>query len=254
MIDRLNVIEYNPIDAVDSIDDTKEASQIAAYVVQPSAQEPHSTANAQLRHLRLAHANTAAIDHLTVTTEGVALPPYTHKAISANCETCRLAKAKRRISRRPISRAFKPFEKLYFDFFSTKPPAYNGDRCCLLIVCSATRWQTIKTMPDKDQFRIVNAFREIIARTQAAWGHTVKILFSDRDGFLRVDYAQLTRDYGIEVQRSARYADSQHGNPERAGGVTLARARSMMINARLPQVLWPLAFQAAIYIGNRTPT
>lgn len=250
-VHRMNVIEYNPIDTHTAALDESNAS---AYAVQTSTQDPHSTADAERWHERLAHANTAAIDHLTVTADGVSLPPCTHKAISANCETCRLAKAKCQISRRSIPRADRLFEKLYFDFFSMKPMAYNGDRCCLLIVCSTTRWQSIKTMPDKDQYRIINAFREVVARAKNALNISVKTFFSDRDVSLGLDYTLFAQKYGIEILHSAHYVDSQHGNPERAGGVTIAQARSMMIKARLPQVLWPLAMQAAIYIGNRTPT
>lgn len=63
---------------------------------------PHSTADAELWHARLAHASTAAIDHLMVSAEGVSLPLCCHTQVSAKCETCRLAKAQCQISRRII--------------------------------------------------------------------------------------------------------------------------------------------------------
>lgn len=68
-----------------------------------------------------------------------------------------------------------------------------------------------------------------------------------------MDFQFLSEDLGFEVLRSARFADSQHGKPERAGGVIMSRMRSMLLAARLPQSLWPLAVQSATFLINRTP-
>ena len=202
----------------------------------------------------LTHARTAAVDHLTAATEGVSLPPCKHMNVSASCETCCLAKAQRQISRRTISPTNGPWEKVYFDFFSNSPTAYNGDHFCLHFVCSATGWHIAVTMPNKDQVRLIRAFKGMAYWAKTQLNAIVKIFFSDNDASLGLDYPLFAQDEGIQILHSAHYANSQHDKPELAGRVVLMRMRSMMIAARLPEVLWPLATQAATYLINQTPS
>lgn len=249
-----DVIEYNPQSLADEAPitaNTFTAAKEGNY--KKSELPPHSTADAELWHARLAHAGTAAVDHLTAATEGVSLPPCRHKNVSAKCETCNLAKSQRQISRRFIPPANAPWEKVYFDFFSNSPTAYNGDRFCLHFICSATGWHIAVTMPNKDQVRLIRAFKGLVHWAKTQLNTTVKVFFSDNDTSLGLAYTLFAQDEGIQILHSARYADSQHGKPERAGGVILMKMRSMMIAARLPAVLWPLAAQAATYLINRTP-
>lgn len=263
------VIEYNPLHVSDSYD----AGDIDGEIISPATSfapppntfsteksvkkselPPHSTAEAELWHARMAHASTAAIDHLTIATEGVSLPPCRHTNVSSRCETCRLAKAQRQISRRLVPPAQHPWEKVYFDFLNIKPTAYNGDRFCLHFVCSATNWHIAIPMPNKDQIRVVRVFRNLINWAKTQLNATIKLFFSDNDVSLGLDFRLLAEDFGVEIQDSARYADSQHGKPERAGGLLTTRMRSMLITARLPEALWPDAIVTAVYLLNRTPT
>ena len=83
-----SIIEYNPRKNEQSLHST-----LNSFSIKKSEQTPHSTADAELWHACLAHASTAAVDHLTAATEGVSLPPCKHTNISARCEICNLVKA-----------------------------------------------------------------------------------------------------------------------------------------------------------------
>lgn len=242
-----NIIEYNPLP------DLKMDLPSTSFSIKRSYQEPHSTADAELWHARLAHASTAAVDHLTASAEGVSLPPCKHKNISDSCEICKLSKAQRQISRRPVPPANKPWEKVYFDFFSVTPTGFNGDRYCLHFVCSCTGWQIAINMPNKDQIRFIRAIKGLVYWAKTQLNATIKCFFSDNDRSLGLAYSLFAEDEGIRTLFSSRYADSQHGKPERSGGVILTKARSMMLQARLPEALWPVAIQTAVYLINRTP-
>lgn len=108
-------------------------------------------------------------------------------------------------------------------------------------------------MPNKDQLRLVRQVRGLAHWAKAQFGTSIKSFFSDNDVALGMDFQFLSEDLGFEVLRSAHYADSQHGKPERAGSMIMTRMRAMLIAARLPQSLWPLAVQVATYLLNRTP-
>ena len=109
-------------------------------------------------------------------------------------------------------------------------------------------------MPNKDQIRIVRAFKGLVQWAKTQLRSTTKTFFSDNDQSLGLNYDLFAQDIGVEIIHSAPYADSQHGKPERAGGVIMTRSRAMLIAARLPEELWPLAVQAAVYLLNRTPS
>ena len=134
-----------------------------------------------------------------------------------------------------------------------QPTAYNGDCFCLHFICSATSWHVAQTMPNKDQLHLVQAVNGLVHWAKAQFGVSIKAFFSDNDTVLGTDFHFLSEDLGFEVLCSACYADSQHGKPEQAGGVIIGRTRSMLLAARLPQSLWPLAIQSTTYILNWTP-
>lgn len=47
---------------------------------------------------------------------------------------------------------------------------------------------------------------------------------------------------------------SQNGPSERSGGIIMARARTVRIEAKLPTIIWPELFKTAAYVTNRTPS
>ncbi len=53
---------------------------------------------------------------------------------------------------------------------------------------------------------------------------------------------------------SAPYTHAQNGTAEQSGGVIVAKAIALRIDACLPENIWPEAVQAAGYLANRSPT
>ncbi|KAJ5125243.1 hypothetical protein N7448_004570 [Penicillium atrosanguineum] len=72
------------------------------------------------------------------------------------------------------------------------------------------------------------------------------------DGDRSIDADKL-RNQGIEVVVSPPYQPEQNPFAERSGGIIVSRARAMIIQAALPEHLWPEAVQTAVYLINRTP-
>ena len=114
-------------------------------------------------------------------------------------------------------------------------------------------WHVVLTMPNKDQIHLVQAVKGLAYWAKAQFGTSVKSFFSDNDVVLGMDFCFLSEDLGFEVLYTACYADSQHGKPERAGGLIMTCICAMLITAQLPQSLWPLAVQVAMYLLNQTP-
>ena len=65
---------------------------------------------------------------------------------------------------------------------------------------------------------------------------------------------QWIQQEGLTVERSAPYTPQQNGAAERSGGVIIAKARTMRIEAHLPEEVWPEPVKATRYLVNRTPS
>ena len=165
------------------------------------------TASSELWHAQLAHASTATISQLIVITEGVTLPSCTH-ANTSNCyESCKLAKAHRQISHHSIPSAPGPWEKVFFDFLTLTPPAYNSDHFYLYFVCSWTNWHIAITMLNKDQLQVVCIIWNLANWAKTQMGATIKMLFSNNDISLGLLYILLAEDLGIQIMHLVHYAD-----------------------------------------------
>ena len=121
-------------------------------------------------------------------------------------------------------------------------------------ICSNTGWHVRVTMPNKDQIQVLRVFKILVYLVKTQFNVAIKVLFSDNDVSLGLDFVLFAEDEGIQILHSACYAESQHGKPGHAGGMIISRMRSMIIAACLPEVLWPLALHAAIYLINYTPS
>src|SRR5438876_4562920 len=59
---------------------------------------------------------------------------------------------------------------------------------------------------------------------------------------------------GIIIECSVPYTLEQNGAAERSGGVLMAKAWAIQINAQLPENLWPEAIKTVAYLTNRSPS
>lgn len=229
------VVEYNPIPPA------------AIFAMKRYSEKPHqAVATSKRWHQRLAHLSDEAILHLDETSIGT-------KVISCEksiCETCRLAKSKKKISRTPREKATTPFEIVHFDVIGLTP-AHNGDRWITHFVCESTGWHKIYTYLSKTQLN--DLIKQFITWVQTQFGIRPKKLFSDNERSLGNTYINEMDFKGIEIFHSAPYIDEHKGFIERAGRTLIEMARSMRIAANLPEKLWPQIFQTAVYLHNRRP-
>lgn len=230
----LEVVEYNPVPP-------------NIFAMNRYSEKPHESAETSERwHQRLAHLGDEAVQHLEEACIGA-------KVLSCKrsiCETCRLAKAYKQISRTPRERSVEPFATVHFDMIQMSI-AHNGDRWATHFVCESTGWHVIYTHPGKDQLN--DLIKQFVKWVKTQFGVKPRKMFSDREQTLGNEYIDTMRRKGTEIYHSTRYIDEQKGFIERAGRTIIEMARSMRIAARLPDKLWPHIFHAAVYLHNRRP-
>jgi hypothetical protein len=118
------------------------------------------------------------------------------------CEPCRLAKVKRQISRRPITRALKPFARVHFDLIQLME-AYNGDNWLLHLLNNATRMNYASTFANKSG--LVPALKHFFSFVETRFGVKIAVMKTDNERTLGKVFYNWAADEGIRVEHSAPY-------------------------------------------------
>jgi hypothetical protein len=80
--------------------------------------------------------------------------------------------------------------------------------------------------------------KEFINMVHTQYGYPVRYFWSDGETSPGNDFDDMLASYGISSDRSSPYTPAHNGSAERAGGVIIAVARRIRIEARLPSSLW----------------
>ncbi|KAJ6104196.1 hypothetical protein N7523_010516 [Penicillium sp. IBT 18751x] len=198
-----------------------------------------------LWHQRLGHPSIEAIKHLDTSTMGVKVDHFS--AEKPPCETCQVSKAQRQVSRRPMHIGDHPFETLHWDLIHLGP-GINNILYASHAYCPVTKYHLLVTIARKHL--IQSSLQQMIDFVRNQFGIRIKRIHLDGD---RNIYEDRLQNQGIEVITSPPYQPEQNPFAERSGAVIISRARAMIIQASLPEYLWPEAVQAAAYMLNRTP-
>jgi hypothetical protein len=249
------VIEYNPVQELSHDSEpevSSDESELQAFATTKKSRKPLvSTVSKDIWHQRFGHISMEAVGHIPTALNGVKIT-NTPVDRSGICETCAVANLQAQVSRRPAQRADKPFERVHFDLVQVNP-AFNGHQWGMHFLCDKTRVHFGYTFASKIDARdTVKTFTAFVLRQ-----YKVDILIWHTDGekaLTKKEFGDWLHDEGFTYETTAPDTPSQNGPSERSGGVIMARARAMRIEAKLPANLWPELFNTAIYITNRTPT
>lgn len=232
------VVEYRP-----------PSKQEAAWAVKKSEKPLILSGDRDLWHQRMGHLSHEAVGHLPEASTGVTLLDTDRTSVQP-CETCILSNSIQQISRRPATRETEPFKRVHFDLIQMNE-AFNGDRWCTHLYDEATHSHAVYTSARKNG--VVEALQDFTNLVKNQYGKPVKIYRSDNERTLGGEFQHLISIEGILHETPPRGHPMQNGPAERSGGVIIRKARSLLINARLPLDLWPLAFKAAMFLLNRSP-
>ncbi|EED11570.1 hypothetical protein TSTA_008660 [Talaromyces stipitatus ATCC 10500] len=187
-----------------------------------------SAISAELQHRRLGHASD-------VIRKGTA-QAYDLEAIKEkikHCESCRLGKSKRIVSHDPLPKALKAGQIVYVDVQHIKPTGFNGYNYF-------TAFLDDKTLHDyctefKNQ---TGNWPVIITKDQG------------REFFRFIKWSKENQT-GIQFRESPARTPEPNGPIEWLQFYLAQIARVMMIDAGLPEYLWPFAVETACYTVAR---
>lgn len=165
-----------------------------------------------------------------------------------NCEACQLGKAKKKISRDKQQRVEKPGMKFHADTQSMNPPGPRGEKYWVPIVDDCTRYTEGPCFRSKDE----------IADYMIKFCKRQKLLRGRYPAIWRIDggtefhkFQTWAENEGMIFELTPAYTPEPNGIAERMGGYINQTQRTMNMDAKLPDMLWPFRVETAIYIHNR---
>lgn len=209
-----------------------------------------SKAPAEIWHRRLGHMYYGSMAKLPKVVDGIAI---SGSQPNERCPPCEFSKAKSQISRRPTKRATRPGERVHFDLVDNMI-AYNGRRYSCHFLDDATRMHVAYTLNSRSQDDVMKAILAFAKLMERQWGCKVAIFKMDGERALGKNVYTFCKMEGIAWTESLPYMPEQNGPAERVGKAIAERARTLIVDGKIPKSLWPEAFNAAVHILNRTPT
>ncbi|CAJ2651603.1 unnamed protein product [Trifolium pratense] len=214
-------------------------------VTAPGIARVPKTTSAQRWHQRLGHTGQKILKKTAQCSKGM---EGLDTSELSTCETCHLSKAQRYVSRQPRPIPFEPLDEVFIDTVGKLTPATNGHQYAVIITDAKSRMRWAITTRSKDQ--IAPQLEEWVEHQYHQYGKRVRIIFRDGGSeFLRIK--SYCEQHGIRTDVSAPYTPEQNGVSEASNKVILRKARSILIDAKMPACYWPWAIEHACYLTNR---
>ena len=218
-----------------------------------SAQPLNTKFTGEMIHRIFAHPNPEIINHLQSATRGATIDNESASAPnSIECVTCATAKPVRLISRRTDNEewynevgAMWSYDIIYVS------KAYNGNKFVSHLQDMNTGFNLVYTHYTVSE--ALSILEDAFTMIKNVYNYHPKLISLDGEQALKNQFESMLGQFGIRNHRSAPRTPEQ-SKAERAGRMLTVKARAMMIEANMPEDMWPEAFNTAAYIANRTPT
>src|SRR5205085_11787596 len=199
--------------------------------------------------------NTASVKVLQDMAKGVSLKREDHENLKV-CVPCIEGKQHKVYNRHmPATRMAKRLKIVHSDTCGPfRMPSKAGARVFVLFIDDHTRMVWCSFMKSKAD--TAEAFMVFKAKAEKHSGERI-MRFRCDNGKAEYDNAvfqKILKEEGITYEPSAPYAQNQNGVSERMNRTIMEKARSLFLEAGLPERFWAEAVHTATYLHNRSPT
>ena len=211
-------------------------------------------------HRRLGHLGFSSIKRMVsqgmVTGADVSLSAV-RDAAELVCSKCMEAKAASAAFPRSSSGATTvPLQLAHSDVCGPFPhQGRGGAQYYITLLDDATGYGLVRILQQRGQ--AYTALQEMVAEMESLYpgGSRLRTLRSDNGGeYVSLQLEQWLRSRGTVHQYSAPYTPQQNGAAERVNRTLQDRCRALLLEADLPNGLWPDAVSYAAYIRNLSPS
>lgn len=203
-----------------------------------------STRSVKEWHEAMGHCNLNDLNKMQECVEGMKI-----KGSSVlECETCVQGKMCEEKCKLPDDRATEPMAFVHADLAGPISPVANGFKYVLGFTDDYSGVLTVYMLKCKSD--TITATKKFLA-DMAPFGD-VKRLRTDGGGeFMSTEFRDLMVQNKIKHETSASHSPHQNGTAERQWRSLFDMARCMLLDKKLPKILWPYALSYAAYTRNR---
>jgi transposase InsO family protein len=203
-------------------------------------------------HNRLGHRDPKAIKLLEHQLDDFRIKPCDMKQV---CESCIAAKMTRKpLPQQSESRSEEVLELIHTDVcgpMQTSTP--RGNRYFMTLIDDYSKCSVLYLLKNKSE--VTAKVKEYVKLVQTKFNRIPKIIRSDNGGeYVNEELKSFFRNEGIISQTTVPYTPQQNGRSERKTRYLVEMARSMLIDAVLPNKYWGEAVTTANYLQNLLPT
>lgn len=211
-----------------------------------------SMASFTVWHRRLGHIAPEALQKILIQNKDkVTTPLSTRELESFFCEACVKAKMQQRMGRNnQIERSLNPFERVHADVCGPFPvPALGGSKYYVVFIDDHSRFPEVRTLVHKSD--VLNAWKDYRIRHRNM-SYPIVCLRSDNGG----EFQMLLKDckeQGIVWEPSPPYTQHANGVAERMIRSLNTKARSWLLDSKLPDYFWGEAICHAALVHSLIP-
>jgi hypothetical protein len=208
-----------------------------------------SGSSLQLWHLRMGHLNVADLHILRSRSTGI-------KSLGNGdlqlCISCCRAKASLRSFSGNCDKSVRPLQTIYVDLWGPMKQSIEGSTYAMLVVDEYTSYTWGFYLQCKSQ--AADILMQFV-REQDRDGRRIVTVRSDRGGeFSSAILKDFFSSMGIVHAMSPPYTPQYQGKVERMNRTVGEMAHAMRVGAGLDISFWSLAWGAAVFLRNRSPT
>ena len=202
--------------------------------------------DSQYLHNRMGHQSAQSLK--------IMFPKMGHQKLKF-CDVCAQAKIKRLPFNGQFPRAKYPLQILHADTIVSRGIAsIDGYKYAFVYVDDFTRLTRVYLTSHNTAEKQFECLKSFIAFAKATYNNKIQTIICDNGGEFKNnlvnEYANVN---GITMQFTNPHTPTNNPVAERTIGSLKNIARSLLIQAKLPQTFWSDALLTAVYIKNRSP-
>ena len=165
------------------------------------------------------------------------------------CESCILGKMTQKISRKTPVRSNKPLQLVFCDIAGPiDPMSKEGYKYSITFVDDYSGLFQVFLLKNKSD--APKALKMFIAQ-MSPFGHIQRIRCDNAKEFVSVTFKNICWDNKTKIEYSSPYSPHQNGKAERSHRTVFETARCLLLESKLPQIMWPYAVKMAVHVRNR---
>ena len=211
-----------------------------------------------LGHQRLGHLNYYDLRRLLDLVDGISNTASQMSIDPGVCSPCLMGKHHKSYQRRvPAACTESPLSLVHSATCGPfRTPVVSGAKDFILFIDDFTMMTWVYFLKDKGHEKTLEGFQTFKATAEKASGHSTRRFRCEigRGEYDNQFFTDFLKVEGIRYEPAAPYTQNQNGERERKIGTVVERAKTMLLEARLPERFWADAVATVVYNLITSPT